>query len=364
MPILRQDRMTSDERLVALLNRKPVDRVPIYPLAVGFSVVNAGFTIFDAYGDSTGKKSADATRWMNEQYGFNQLPLLGTNGVVEFGGELTLPTGEYSQSSAIARHGVNTSKEAWDLKSPPDVRTSGFLLSRAMAISKLEAERGAPYIHIAMQGPWDIACNICGIERLCKWAMREKETAHHLLRLATDFNLQIINWWAETFGAERLFPLSAHPHTAAQIIGPKIFEEFCFPYIKEEHEKMMGMGIKNILTHVCGYHAMNYPMWAQIPMGNPGIISVAHDMHEDWPSPLESVGKLFPDDIIMGNIEPAVFQVGTPGQVYELARKCIEIGKKHEAGFVLGPGCELPPKASPYNVWQMTKAVSDHGWYE
>jgi uroporphyrinogen decarboxylase len=104
-------------------------------------------------------------------------------------------------------------------------------------------------------------------------------------------------------------------------------------------------------------------MWAKIPMGDPGVISVAHDVDEDWQTPLESVGKLFPNDIIMGNIEPAIFQMGTPQQVYELARKCIEVGKKHKAGFVLGPGCEMPPKCAPYNVWQMTRAVNDFGWY-
>ena len=75
-------------------------------------------------------------------------------------------------------------------------------------------------------------------------------------------------------------------------------------------------------------------------------------------------GGLVSDDIIMGNVEPAVIQTGTPEEVYELSRICIEKGKKHRAGFILAPGCELAAKAPPYNVWMMRKAIDDFGWYE
>lgn len=36
----------------------------------------------------------------------------------------------------------------------------------------------------------------------------------------------------------------------------------------------------------------------------------------------------------------------------------------HPGGFAFGPSCELPPKAPPYNVWVMRKAINDFGWYE
>ena len=37
---LKEDKMTGDERWVALLNRKPVDRVPIEGLSLGFAGLN------------------------------------------------------------------------------------------------------------------------------------------------------------------------------------------------------------------------------------------------------------------------------------------------------------------------------------
>jgi uroporphyrinogen decarboxylase len=366
--MLKQDKMTTDERWIALLNRQPVDRVPIYAIAAGYAGMNAGITVPDLYADMyqvpMGHKFQDMLGWMREQYGFQDFAAMGyaNTGTMEFGGEMKLPSGEFSQALTIARLPVTTEEEAWSWKSPPDVKTAG-VVPMMMEVSKMEAERGAPFLMILLVGAWDVACSICGIERLCKWTVRKPDVAHHVLRLATDFNTQLLQYWVDTFGPERLVIFSTHAHTAGQIVGPKTFEEFCFPYIKENHDKMLAMGVKHTITHICGYHALNYPMWAQIPMGDPGIVSVAHDTDEDWPTPLESVGKLFPNDIIMGNIEPAVFQIGTPGEVYELARQCIEVGKKHEAGYILAPGCELAPNAPPYNVWQMTKAVNDFGWY-
>ena len=72
----------------------------------------------------------------------------------------------------------------------------------------------------------------------------------------------------------------------------------------------------------------------------------------------------FPNDIIMGNIEPAIIQNASPEQVYEQAKLCIIKGKKHPGGFILAPGCELPIMAPPYNVWMLKKAINDFGWYD
>ena len=43
--------------------------------------------------------------------------------------------------------------------------------------------------------------------------------------------------------------------------------------------------------------------------------------------------KLFPEDIIYGNIEPAKVQTESPRGVYEMARQIVEKGKKAPAGI-------------------------------
>jgi uroporphyrinogen decarboxylase len=92
-------------------------------------------------------------------------------------------------------------------------------------------------------------------------------------------------------------------------------------------------------------------------MGDPGMVSVGHEVE------LERAAYYFPNDIILGNLEPALIQTGTPDEVYEASRKVIERGKKLPGGFIFTPGCELPPKAPLENIGAMNEAVNDLGWY-
>lgn len=81
------------------------------------------------------------------------------------------------------------------------------------------------------------------------------------------------------------------------------------------------MGVKHIHTHICGEQNLNLPHWSQVPMGEPGIISFGHEVD------LDIASKYFPNDIIMGNVEPTVIQEGPPEEAYDLSRICIEKGK-------------------------------------
>ena len=78
---------------------------------------------------------------------------------------------------------------------------------------------------------------------------------------------------------------------------------------------------------------------------------------------LETAAKYFPDDIILGNLDPTIVQSGTPEEVYEATKECVERGKKLECGYIFSTGCDLPPRAPVENVKMMTKAVEDFGWY-
>jgi uroporphyrinogen decarboxylase len=127
--------------------------------------------------------------------------------------------------------------------------------------------------------------------------------------------------------------------------------------MKEVYDKLASLGVTHTYTHICGEQNLNLPYWSEIAMGDPGIVSFGHEVD------LDTASHYFPNDIILGNVEPAVIQAGTPEQVYELSRICIEKGKKHLAGYILSPGCEMPAKAPPYNVYMMRKAIDDFGWY-
>ena len=142
------------------------------------------------------------------------------------------------------------------------------------------------------------------------------------------------------------------------MISPKQFETFVLPYAREINEKVLSLGYRHIFCHICGEQNLNLPLWAKIPFGDPGLVSFGHEVA------LEKAAAYFPNDIIIGNLEPAIVQNGTPEEVYEATRKVVETGKNLPGGFIFAPGCELPPKAPIENVKMMTRAVEDFGWYD
>ena len=250
---------------------------------------------------------------------------------------------------------MTSEDDVWALE-VPDVRTAGAM-PQMMQFAKLQEKYHWP-IAPALISVLSLVGYITEVERMCRWMLKKPELVHRLCRLATEFMVNIVRYWVDTFGhPERIMPAFGAPTESNQIVSPKQFEEFCLPYIGELYERIFDMGIKHIHTHICGEQNLNLPYWKQIPLGDPGILSFGHEVD------LETASMCFPDHIIMGNVEPAVIQTGTPEEVYELSRLCIEKGKRHKGGYVLAPGCELPPNAPPYNVWMMTKAINDFGWY-
>lgn len=347
--------MSPKRSLELLLSGQFPERVPLYHFMLGFCAKNVGYPIASMYSDP--EKSFLAQQWTFEQYGIEGGPDFGyaSYGGWEFGGEIEFPSNQWEQAPSHGSFVVQSEDDLEKLKLP-DVKKAG-MLPLAMEFSKFQRKFDTP-ISVVLGGNFTIAGNICPVEKLCRWMIKIPELAHQLLRLATDHLLDVIRYWADTFGAERLTPNIWEPLASNEIISPKQFGEFVFPYLREFSEKVLDMGVRHIYYHICGDQNLNLPYWAQIPMGDPGIVSIGHQVD------IMTAIKYFGDkSIIVGNVDPAVIQNGTPSQVYELCKQSIENGKQAPRGYMLMSGCEVPPMSPPYNVYMMTKAVDDFGWY-
>jgi len=356
MIMSRKQNMTPRERVSALLSGQLIDRVPVFQFALGFCARNVGYPIATAYDNP--ERSLQAQLWTQEMYGYDSSPFYGyaSYGSWEFGGQVEFPSSELQQAPTIPYYPVQSEEDVETLELP-DVTKAG-MLPLAMQFSKLQERLGLPII-VVVGGPFTIAGNICGVEKLCRWMIKRPEVAHRLIQLASDHILDVVQHWVETFGAEQVTPHIWEPLASNQMISPEQFENFVFPYQKKLHQKILTKGVKDMLCHICGEQNLNLQHWEQIPMGNPGIVSFGHEVD------LATAIRHFGDKcIIAGNIEPQVLQDGTPQQVYELSKQCIEKAKNAPRGYVLMTGCELPPMAPPYNVYMMMKAVNDFGWYD
>lgn len=343
--------MTTTDRAIRLLRGETVDRTPLFPFVLGFCAKNAGYPVATIYSDA--RKSFELQSWTHEQYGFDWGPIYGyaSYGTWEFGGEIKMPTTAYEQAPSHIRFPVNSEEDVGKLQ-PPDPKKAG-VLPVSMEFSRLQEANRRP-ISIVCGGNFTIAGNVCPVETLCRWMLKRPDLVHHIMRMATDHIVDIVGYWCDTFGAERVIPQLWEPLAANIIISPKQFEKFVFPYTKESSEKILSMGVKHILYHICGDHNKNLPYWNQIPMGDPGLCSFGPEV--DLLTAIEYLGSR---NVIIGNIDPMAYLSETPEHVYGLCRNAIEKGKSAPRGFMLSSGCEIPPDAPHYHVYMMRKAIKD-----
>ena len=357
-----KETMTDRERIEAMLKGEKPDRVPVWPFDYSaFAVANARYDFTTIYDHPD--KALEIQQWCCEQYGWVFVPTFGfaSYGGWEFGGEIKWPSGEFAQAPNVARHPVETEEDVWNLKKP-EVSTAGIipLMTEFNKIGAAEQLDNEPFNVLAWGlGAFNTAGMIASVDKMCKWVIKKPDVAKRLLRLAADHSIDLADYWYKLFGVKGVLPFTGEAVATGQIISAKQFEEFVLPYFIEVHNHILSLGYKHIYCHQCGEQNANLEHWAKIPYGKPGIISIGHEVE------LETAGKYYPNDIIMGNLEPAIIQSQTPDNVYEATKKNILDGMtKCPGGYVFSPGCELPPMAPVENIKAMNQAVADYGWYD
>ncbi len=352
----RQETMSPPERMHAILTRQRPDRVPFIPFIFGYCARNVGYPIRTVYDDA--EKSFWAQMWTAEMFGYDGGALYGyaSLGGWEFGGEIKMPESEWEQAPVVTRFPATTPEQVESLEIP-DVETAGAYPVN-IQFAKIQQQFGMP-VTVFGFSPFTAAGNVAEVDHLCRWMMKKPNTAHLLLRKCTDFHKKVIDYFVDHFPNYPMFVFMGEPTAANQIISPKQFEAFALPYIKEAHQHCLDRGIKNIFAHICGEQNLNLPYWAQIPYGDPGILSFGHEVD------LSKVVEMFGDQhVIAGNIEPRIIQEGSWQEVYELCKVAIEKAKDSASGYVLMAGCEVPVQAPPFNLYAMKKAVMDFGFYD
>jgi uroporphyrinogen decarboxylase len=176
------------------------------------------------------------------------------------------------------------------------------------------------------------------------------------MQMALDHIINVLGIWVRRFGADKLFVWMSSPSESNQVISPNHFKQHALPYHLAYHERLCALGIKRFGFHICGDQNLNLPYLSDAsPWLHPGVLSFGHEVD------LDAAIKHFPRDIIFGNIDPTVLLYESSNQIYERSRIALEKGKKAPAGFVLGPGCDIPLLTPPQNLHAMTQAVEDHG---
>ena len=136
---------------------------------------------------------------------------------------------------------------------------------------------------------------------------------------------------------------------AASLVGPRIYEEFVFPYEKRLVDGVHALGAK-VRLHICG----NTRKIVE-GMGRLGCDIVDLDSL----TPLGEVRQRMPtSQVILGNLNPVtVLMNGTPEMVNTGLAEC-----HRQAGprFIVGAGCEVPRETPPENLRALCEYARTH----
>lgn len=196
-------------------------------------------------------------------------------------------------------------------------------------------------IGVSQWGPFTLAGQLMGIEPLMMTAMRDKEGIKHILNFTQKLILKYWKLFADA-GAELV--CQAEPTVSCDMISPKMFENTALPYIKGLNDKI-GDSVKAKMLHICGNTTKILPL---IPKTGTDLFSCDHKV--DLSVVRENLGGKV---AFAGQLDPvSVLLEKNTEQIALSAKECInKAGLK--GGYVLMPGCDVPPKTKVENVKAM-----------
>jgi uroporphyrinogen decarboxylase len=352
------DEMTPLERVVAALTFDTPDRVPCatyFQSALQFIIRDDDYTWQEVLNHPT--KLARAVEKQYTKYGMDNLylPVDFRVDSEAFGGkcEYILKTGEGFRMPVVTEFAVNDVSEIDDLE-VPDPKTAGRCPIILKAIEKLSEKYGnkVPIVGF-INSPLDVATDIIKghYSTVMPMIAKDPDSLHKLLQKITDFNKEFGNAMVEA-GAHALSTVSGGFNHLT--ISPKQFAEFLTPY----HTQLVKAYNVPYIFHQCQNAT---PFMDEI--SKTGCAAIAFHELVDLKWAKETYGK---KHALAGNVAvsegDSVMCAGTPDDVLEAAKKCIEIGKPG-SGFLLSAGCEVHHAVREENIYALVKACKLYGKY-
>jgi len=345
--------MTRFERCLSVLENRIPDRVPVVPENYAFCVKHCGYKMKDVRHD--GNLLAECLIRTLEDFGYDGVTVDLDNAASAEALGCRVDFSEEDNPAIVSGPAIESLEEVKDLKIPEPYK-DGRLHVYIECTRRLAREIGKDAFIYAFfdQGPFSLAAMVRGIENfMLDLAMRENlELIHQLI----DFCRQA----GEIFG-KALIDAGAHvvgigdALASPDVISPRQYEEFAFPYERRMAENIQKEGGR-FGIHICGNVTPILPKLVQT-----GAVLLDIDYKAD----LKEVKRICRGKVaVRGPIEPSsVMCFGTQKVVEEKCREAIEILGKN-GGFILSSGCDIMKGTPPENMAAMVQAALKYGHYQ
>jgi MtaA/CmuA family methyltransferase len=325
--------MTSRERVLAHIQGQKVDRLPVMPITMQFACDLIGAKYRDYETDY--RVLAEGQLRVAELFDFDYVNTMSDPGreAADCGAELEFF--ENSPAALAEDRAVLEDKAKLARLVMPDPLGGGRMTNAIKGIALLrEKVLQDKIVEGWIEGPMAEAADLRGINTIMLDFFDDPKFVRDLFEFVIEMELRFAK--AQVDAGVDLIGVG---DAAASLVGPKIYEEFIWPYEKRLIDGLHAMGARARL-HICGN-----TRFALKGMGKLGCEIV--DL--DFLSPMsEGREKMGPDQLLLGNVNPvSVVRDGSPEEVFNAIAEC---HRQAGARFVIGPGCEIPRDARHENV--------------
>lgn len=329
------------------LNAKPGATVPTFPIILGYAI-NEYHKLTKTPAPQImrdGQKIAEAQLYLAKRF---KLPFVITiadlNVIGEaYGAKLTYMPEVIPVHETPAIKGLG-GIDALEAKNPRQDGRMPQVIKAAGIFAQKFNEKGNLYFG-GCEGPITAAGSVWGVENLMRNMIKNPEAVHKVLSSVTDTIIDFLNAQME---AGVLAVGLADPTASSTCISPQFFQEFEVPYLKKITRKVNSPAF---LLHVCGESQNIVDKVSKI--SNILIFSVDK---VNLRQAKKQIGNRFV--ILLGNVSTGIMQRGTPAEVENAVKICLQEGAFSEprGKCILSTGCDIGPGTPPENIEALLRA--------
>jgi MtaA/CmuA family methyltransferase len=325
--------MDGRERVLALIDGRSPDSLPLMPITMMFAAEQAG-TSYRKYVTDY-RSLVEAQILTAERFDFDHLSCISDPAREASDCGAAVQLFDDQPPAIIESRALLADRRTLTRLKIPDPLGGGRMHDRVLAAARFkDRAAGRKLIEGWIEGPCAEAADLRGINTLMLDFIDDPVFVRDLFAFVLEMEVRFARAQVEA-GVD----IIGIGDAAASLVGPQIYEEFVFPFEKKMVDAVHSLGSR-VRLHICGNTT---PILSGLGRLGCEIVDL------DWMVSLAKARVIMgPEQILAGNIDPvAVLRNGNP----EAVRRAIEECRGQAApGYIVAAGCEVPRGTPEANV--------------
>lgn len=335
------EEMKPKERVKKLLNREPIDRMPVFS-GMGMVTIQAidkmGIRFAQVHGSA--EYLANSASTSADLFGFDSVVIPYDMCTVPeaMGRGCTV----YAEAEGVLYPTVPSKWEHfWEVEVPDGYLEQGRMPVVENGFKQLIAEDEYA-VGAWVLGPFTMAGQVTELDLLLKGIKKDKEKVQAFQEKMTDVVIKVAQRY-QSLGVDYINIREMGSGT--DLLSPRMWKTLIQPYLQQIFAALESPKI----LHICGGTDMIVEM-----MNECGADALSFDQKNNLAETRKKIGN---DVLLLGNFDPygTLCQMDA-SEVEAVIKGCIDAGVD-----AVWPGCDIWPEVNPKNVEAYVQAVKEYG---